>query len=394
MQPFADLGAAVDRRWARAGRALDALPALAAAALAELDPRSLPDPFAIAEQCAAAPTLPDQLAVDFGDAQVTVWRNAHLLVQVIFWLEETTAIHQHGFAGAFRLLRGASLHSTYRFTGGRTVAAGFRVGRLARAVHELLGPGDVRTIDPGDALIHNLVHVEMPSVTLTVRTPFIAALAPQWRFHPPGLAIDRDHPDGAARIPIDLLAACARIDPDRATRIARARIAAGVDASWWTLAALDRRPHTDAELAPYLALVRRRHGAAGRIVAEAFARQRVRARLYRLRRVVRSRPHRTLLALLGDGGDRATILGAIARLHPGEPPTARLERWVIELAPALGLELDRGGARVLRRAVEGAGAAAIAAELRAAQIRGYPVSTVRAVAAAFRSSPLFAPLFR
>ena len=105
----------MDRSWARAGRDPARLPAIAAAALRELDARALPDPIAIAGRCAADGGLPRQLPVDFGDAQVTVWRGEHLLVQLIYWLDETTPVHQHGFPGAFRVVRGASLHATYRF---------------------------------------------------------------------------------------------------------------------------------------------------------------------------------------------------------------------------------------------------------------------------------------
>jgi hypothetical protein len=403
---FAELGRRVERGWTR-GRDLARLPAIAAAALRAVRVDDV-DPLAVAQQAASASTgvLPPQLPVDFGDAQVTVWRGEHVLVQLVYWLHETTAIHQHGFAGAFRVLAGASMHSTHRFTDAagkkpsklarRVVARPrVRVGELVQVGRELLSPGDVREIGAGTALVHNLVHVEMPSVTLVVRTPFSDALAPQWQYHPPGVAVDPEPLGAETRARLRLLVATARLDADRALAIARTLVARGVDDSWYALSELARSAaRTDEALAPFAALVLRRHGAAGRVIVDAVKRMRVRRRLFGLRDTVASRPHRTLLALLGDGAGRAEAIAAIAALFPERPPTEQLERWLVELAPALGMaNLDRGAARVFRRTVEGATVRDIVAELAAARIEGYPAATVRAVADAFRGSPLFASLF-
>jgi hypothetical protein len=383
MDVFARLGAAVERSWLRAGHRLARLPALAAAELGAFDARGL-DPIALAERYART-ARPPQLPVPFGDAQVTVWRGQHVLVQLIYWLDHTTPIHQHGFAGAFRVLTGASLHTTYEFEP-ETTGTAFRVGVLARRSQDILEPGDVREIGPGGALIHNLNHLVFPSVTLTIRTPFLRALSPQWVYHPPGVAVDPQAFDATLRARTRLFEACLQLDRRRAVRAATSIIDDGLAASWSVLETAATRA-AERELVAVINIVRRRHRAHGRVLADAIDKLRARSRLVALRRTVRSRPHRTFLALLADGADAPTIIDAIRRLYPGRPPTERIETWLVELAEPLGLSLDRDAARVLRRLIEGVTPAAIAAE-----IGSYTSREVATLAGVVARSPLFAPL--
>ena len=47
-----------------------------------------------------------------------------------FWLEGTTAIHQHAFCGAFQVLHGSSLHSWYDFDRSESVNAFTEIGNI------------------------------------------------------------------------------------------------------------------------------------------------------------------------------------------------------------------------------------------------------------------------
>jgi hypothetical protein len=385
MRLLAKLGRDVERSWRRAGRELAGLPSVAAAALRVLDASEI-DELALARRLVVDRRLPPQLSVPFGDAQVTAWRGDDVLVQLVYWLDGATAIHQHGFAGAFRVLRGASLHSTHTFVARRKIDQRFQIGTLERQQLEVLGVGDVREIGAGSALIHNLIHVKFPSVTLVIRTPFQATLSPQWSYHPPGVAVDplADDPDRRARE--RLFEVCARLDERASRDVAKAIVDRGLSASWDLLDARVAEVG-DGGLEPYLQMIRRRHGADGRLIADAFVRSRVRMRLFRLRAQFPASSFRTLLAVLADGGDRDTVIGIIRHLYPGDEPAAHIERWLPAVAKPLGVVLDRSGMRVVRRLIEGVPGAAIAAE-----VRGYSVRDVAALARAFRRSLLFAAL--
>ena len=62
-----------------------------------------------------APRLPRQASQDFGEPPLTVFDDGEVFIQVLTWLDGTTSIHDHGFAGAFCLLQGASCHTRYAF---------------------------------------------------------------------------------------------------------------------------------------------------------------------------------------------------------------------------------------------------------------------------------------
>jgi hypothetical protein len=51
-----------------------------------------------------------------------VYAGRRFYVEVVFWAEGTTAIHQHSFSGAFQVLVGSSIHTLYGFERGEAVA--------------------------------------------------------------------------------------------------------------------------------------------------------------------------------------------------------------------------------------------------------------------------------
>jgi hypothetical protein len=46
----------------------------------------------------------------FGDPPITLFVGPRFYIDVYYWLDSTTAIHEHGFSGAFQVLHGASVH--------------------------------------------------------------------------------------------------------------------------------------------------------------------------------------------------------------------------------------------------------------------------------------------
>jgi len=62
-------------------------------------------------------SLPEQQDIEgrFGNPPITMFSGARFYIDVYYWLDGTTAIHQHSFTGAFQVLLGSSIHSRYSF---------------------------------------------------------------------------------------------------------------------------------------------------------------------------------------------------------------------------------------------------------------------------------------
>jgi hypothetical protein len=191
---FEELGQAVDAAWSAAGREPSRLPRLAADALRA---RPVPGHLGLGDVLTwVATTRPEvfprqgDLPATFGDPPITVWHRDDFRIDVNVWATSTTAIHQHGFAGAFQVLHGSSLHSRYTFVERRRVSEHLRVGELSLRRMEVLRVGDVAEIAPGPAFVHALFHLDHPSATVVVRTHGDVAFQPQLNHDPPGVAYD------------------------------------------------------------------------------------------------------------------------------------------------------------------------------------------------------------
>jgi hypothetical protein len=135
----------------------------------------------------------------FSDLDLILYKTPRFSIDLLLWLDGTTAIHQHGFCGAFKLLSGSSLHVTYEFSQARSISDSLRVGRLIPSVHEIMRRGEVRKIAAGDQFIHANMHLERPTITLVVRTVERSLGGPQFNYHRPYLAMCDGSKDLATR---------------------------------------------------------------------------------------------------------------------------------------------------------------------------------------------------
>ena len=151
MKAFTDLGALVERRWRDQNYNESQFPAIAAQALLDLNLSFRVDPWEVIRWAQTTPDLPEQmdLEANFGDPPITVYVGPRFYIDVYFWLDGTTSIHQHAFAGAFQVLLGSSVHSGYRFEKEQEINAHFLTGRVLLDNVSLLGRGDIREITPG-----------------------------------------------------------------------------------------------------------------------------------------------------------------------------------------------------------------------------------------------------
>ena len=192
MEDFQKLGALVEGRWKAENYSEHLFPEIAAQALAEYDLPARVDPWDIIHWVHTTPSLPEQRDVEgrFGNPPVTLFSGARFHIDIYYWLDGTTSIHQHSFTGAFQVLLGSSIHSRYSFREDKIINEHFSVGQLTLEDVQLLKLKDVRTILSGRNFIHSLFHLDRPSATVTIRTEHTPSASLQYDYRKPHFALD------------------------------------------------------------------------------------------------------------------------------------------------------------------------------------------------------------
>ncbi|MGH7268811.1 MAG: hypothetical protein ACREJ3_00130, partial [Polyangiaceae bacterium] len=293
-------------------------------------------------------------------------------IDVLFWVDGTTAIHQHGFSGAFHVMAGASLQSTYRFAQRRRYSEHLMTGDLDLLGVELLTKGDVRPIASGRALVHSLFHLDRPSVSVVVRTPSDVLAGPQYSYSRAGIAFDPFTKTESTERKIQTLDLLRALDSPEFEPLARATVrSADAFSAFQILTHLRTRIEPHEKYIALLESVRPAHAELiDRIAAHADEERRDGYIILR-RKLVKQPEHRFFLALLLNLPDRAHILDMVRRAFPERPPVdtvlawlAEIEKidavhaWVTEMAkgqatPILDVRLDARALAALRRILEG-----------------------------------------
>src|ERR1044072_3448062 len=117
MELFKTLGAEIEKLWREENYDETRFPEIAAEALRQARLPEKVSAWEVVDWTLNETNLPAQQDVyaKFGDPPITLYNSPRFHIDVYFWLEGTTAIHQHGFCGALQVLHGSSLHSWYDF---------------------------------------------------------------------------------------------------------------------------------------------------------------------------------------------------------------------------------------------------------------------------------------
>ena len=357
---FADCGAEIERAWSAAGRDEEAFPEIADAVLARRPPGDSVDLDAfVAHALDPARALPRQFARPgvFGQPGITAFSGRDFVIEVYFWSSSSSAIHNHPFCGVFTLLRGFSVHARYHFELEREVGPNVRIGRVALASLDAFAPGPRVLFSLREhPLVHSLVHVPNPSVSLVVRT---TRTDDYWRYLPPTLAvrIGAEPPDQERRLLLlDFLRRSG--DPRWDRHVAAVITSHGLDVA----IALLSRIHADGDadrFARCLALVRGYHGDAALAIEPALVRGRRRALEGTLRDRLGDPEHRFIATVLAHAVERPQVLRLLAgrygeaagarfdaflqhAVFPPDHPGLEVARMLVEDAPA---DLDIAAAR-------------------------------------------------
>ena len=285
MDLFEKLGADIEARWLEKNYNEDELPAIAAEELKRADIPSKISAWDVIEWSITEPELPPQrdLPGRFGEPPITIFSGPRFHIDVYFWFEGTTSIHQHAFCGAFQVLMGSSIHSWHEFECREAVNTFCEIGDMSLKVCELLEIGAVQEIRAGKQYIHSLFHLEQPSATIVVRTDRSPLHLPQYEYFKPGLAIDTFFKQPTTTKKLQALSALFRAKHADADRIAAALLRrSDLQTSFTILSDIrallksDRISHLFKLAVPkerfseVLKLVRERHGASADVLTAVF----------------------------------------------------------------------------------------------------------------------------
>jgi len=282
-----------------------------------------------------APVLVAQADIEscFGQPPVTVFRCESFYIDVLFWVDGTTAIHQHRFSGAFHVLEGSSLQSTYEFTPKRRYCDQLLTGDLRLLEVELLKKGDVRPIRSGAGLVHSLFHLDRPSASVVVRTPSDAAAGPQYSYSRAGFAFDPFAKAESTTRKVQILDLLDRIGHPELESIARSTVrAADSFRAFQILTHLLKRVEPHERYLAFLEGIRPVHQELVELL-KIHAREEWRDQYIIARRQLVKQPqHRFFLALLLNVRSRARIFELVQGAFPGQAPASVVARWLTELS--------------------------------------------------------------
>lgn len=347
MELFQKLGADIERLWREKNYDEELFPALAARALEEADlPRKV-SAWEVIDWTLRETFLPEQrdLAGRFADPPITLYNSPRFHVDVYFWLEGTTAIHQHGFCGAFQVLHGSSLHSWYDFEVREKVNIFTEIGDIKLKACRLLQIGDVQEIWAGRKYIHGLFHLDQPSATIVVRTYRSPLAMPQYNYEKPHLAIDPFFEEPATIKKLQALTALIRSQhPETDARIAEWLENADFQTSFAILSKIknylgagdiDRVFNLSGaqnRFEKFLEVARKRHGERADVFPKIFRHHDKLNQILRQRALVTDAEQRFFLALLLNVEGKERIFSLINERFPEADALEKVLDWTYDLA--------------------------------------------------------------
>jgi hypothetical protein len=347
MELFNKLGAEVEILWRDKNYDEAAFPEIAAKALQEANLPAKVSAWEVIEWTMQQTVLPEQrdLPGKFGDPPITLYNSPRFHVDVYFWLEGTTAIHQHAFCGAFQVLMGSSIHSWYEFDRSEAINTFTEIGNINLKLCELLSVGDVQAIEAGKQYIHGLFHLEQPSATIVVRTHKSPMFLPQFSYYKPHLAIDPFFEEANTTKKMQCVTAMIRAKFPRTDefiadwlRVAdfqttfqilstlRSYLRSNQVDQFFNLSAPQNR--FDA----FLEIVRERHGERANIFPKVFGHLEKLDEILSRRSYITDPEQRFFLALLLNVEGRDRIFSLIKERFPAHEPLDKVLDWTFDLA--------------------------------------------------------------
>ena len=340
---FQELGKTVLERWKRENFSLAKFPEIARAALDQRSPSKKVNLAALMRDFLLSEEQPRQTDSPFGEPELVVYSHPRFYIQLLFWMDGTTAIHQHEFSGAFHVMHGSSIHAHYEFEKVQPITPYLRIGNLRMKKMELLESGRTVSISSGQRDIHSLFHLDSPSVTVVVRTQHDPGTGPQFNYLPPSMAIDPHFSDALMMRRKQLLDVLEQTEDPGYAELVMEMVAdldfeRGFSVLHHCMEYLQQLERWES----IMRIFQKKHGALAAGV-EATLKEDVRRSVIKsLRSTIIEPEHRFFLALLMNAPTRADLLKLVAHRFPKEAPVATVLRWVEEL-----MEMSDAGVTIL-----------------------------------------------
>lgn len=347
MELFNNLGAKIENLWRDKNYDENLFPALTAQALRDANLPEKVSAWKVIEWTLGETVLPEQrdLRGNFGDPPITIFNSPRFHIDVYFWLQGTTAVHQHAFCGAFQVLLGSSIHSWYEFERREAINSFTEIGDIKLKLCELLQVGDVQEIRAGREYIHGLFHLDMPSATIVVRTHKSPMFLPQYSYHKPFLAIDPFFEEPNTIKKLQSITALIRTEHPETDRFIAELLENSDFQSTYTILSTLRGHLQKGQIGNYfnpdaaqnrfdalLELARKRHGALAECLPEIFAHQARVEEIVSRRNYVNDPEQRFFLALLMNVEGREQIFALIKKRFPDAKPIDKVLDWIYELS--------------------------------------------------------------
>ncbi len=343
MNYFQEIGQTIAEKWARSEYDQCALPNIAANVLQRSRPCDNVSYEDIARWVSTTNDLPNQpnLKSTFGEPPLTLWAHPRFYIEALFWITGTTAVHQHGFSGAFALLDGSSIQTRYQFLTDRRVNSSLLLGHLQLERIQLLRQGDVEVIPAGNPLIHSVFHLDTPSVTIVVRTPNVPECQPQYSYHKPFVATDPFYSDPIATRRVQFLDLFWKLKaPSRREITLRALEHSDLLGTYQILDRLGTNKEFASSPDEYLNIARTKYGVDVDKLWTVVLHKARELQIATLRGTVRAPHLRFFLALLLNLDAKEHILTAVKQKYSDEDPRALIATWVCELCHPTKLGSD------------------------------------------------------
>jgi hypothetical protein len=329
---FEKLGRTVLERWRERNFSLEVFPELSRTAIDEAPPSENVDIEEMIHEFLFNDDQPFQSESSFGQPELIAFNDTRFYIQILFWLEGTTEIHQHEFSGAFHVMGGSSVHSEFDFVGARSVTPHIRTGDLRVKRIELLETGRTVPITSGRGCIHSLFHLDTPSITMVIRTHHDPGTGPQYNYLPPHIAINPLNADSLTARRKQLLDVLETTeDPDYGTHVNEMMGRLDFERGFNMLRhAMPRLKELD-EWDEVLATFQNKHGELALGVPDTLAECLRRETISRMRHFIVNPEHRFFLALLMNVQNRDDIFALVTRRFPGSSPIDTILGWAEEL---------------------------------------------------------------
>ena len=108
--------------------------------------------------------------LEFSQLPITVLNKNGLHLDFYHWEWSDTSIHDHNFAGAFKVLQGSYTQQVFNFNVDQKANEWLAVGELVLIKDEELDIGAVVEIAPGEDFIHSTAHPGGSCITACLRT--------------------------------------------------------------------------------------------------------------------------------------------------------------------------------------------------------------------------------